>query len=187
MTEQTDNTPGYLIRNVMEKCARLNIPTQAILELTYRCNLHCVHCYVDIDEPDELATDEWKDVIDQLKSSGVISLLITGGETLLRDDFREIISHIRRRGFFFSISTNGTLLNYDIVNDIAKLKPFIVNTSLYGASALTHEAVTRVPGSFEMTIQAIKVLVNSGIKTLIQTVAMKSNAKEISGETNRLL
>lgn len=186
MKSQTNITPRYLLRNVMEKCARLNIPTQAILELTYRCNLHCVHCYVDISEPDELTTDEWKNVIDQLKSAGVISLLLTGGEILLREDFLDILSYARHCKFFISLSTNGTLINSDMARDIAELKPFAISISLYGASAMTHEAVTNVSGSFEKTLAGIRALVDCGIKPLIQTVVMKSNINELE-QINQLV
>ena len=179
MIEQVNNTPRYLLRNVMEKCARLNIPTQAILELTYRCNLHCVHCYVDISEPDELTADEWKNVIDQLKSAGVISLLLTGGEVLLREDFLDILSYAKRSKFFISLATNGALIDSDMAHDIVKLKPSAISISLYGASAMTHEAVTNVSGSFEKTLEGIRALVACGIKPLVQTVVMKSNVNEL--------
>lgn len=169
----------HLLRNIMEKCNHLNIPTQAILELTYRCNLRCVHCYVDVGSPDELTSEEWKKIIDKLKSAGVLSLLITGGEVTVRQDFLEIIEYARHSGFFFSLSTNGTGINSDIASRIAELKPFLVNVSLYGASAASHEAVTRVAGSFQKTIESIKALVARGNKTLVHTIVMKSNINEL--------
>ena len=179
MTEAANPTKKHLIDDVIDQCARLNIPTQAILELTYRCNLHCIHCYVDVDEPDELTTEEWKNVIDELKSAGVISLLITGGEVMVREDFLNIITYARRSGFFISLSTNCTLIDTVIAREIAKLKPFIVNTSLYGASASTHEAVTRVAGSFNSTLKGINTFVACGLKPLVQTLVMKSNINEL--------
>jgi radical SAM protein with 4Fe4S-binding SPASM domain len=169
----------HILSGIMEKCTRLNIPTQAILELTYRCNLRCVHCYVDVDSHDELTLEEWEKVIDQLKSAGVLSLLITGGEITVREDYMEILEYIRRSGFFISLSTNATTLNTETAHDIAKLKPFLVNVSLYGASAASHEAVTRVAGSFERTIEGIKALVACGNKTMIHTIVMKSNVNEL--------
>jgi radical SAM protein with 4Fe4S-binding SPASM domain len=169
----------YLLQEVIDRCSELNIPAQVVLELTYRCNLHCVHCYIDVEEPDELSVDEWKDVIDQLKAAGTIYLLFTGGEIMVRDDFMEIATYARRNGFLVGFLTNATLLTPDVVKDIVDLKPFAVTTSLYGTSPQVHEEVTGVAGSFEKTIAGIKMLVDSGIKPLVQTLVMKHNVHEL--------
>ena len=179
MSKAANITKKTLIDDVIDKCARLNIPTQAILELTYRCNLHCAHCYVDVNEPNELTTEEWKNVIDELKSAGVISLLITGGEVMVREDALDIITYARRSGFFISLSTNCTLIDPSVAHKIVELKPFVVNTSLYGASASTHEEITRIVGSFNNTLNGIKTFIACGYKPLVQTLVMKSNINEL--------
>ena len=89
------------LREVLKKFTALNMPIEATLELTYRCNLKCIHCYVDCkDLPDELTFDEWRDVLDQLKAAGFIYLLFTGGEIMVRPDFLDIASYARSCGFF---------------------------------------------------------------------------------------
>jgi len=169
----------YLIQEVIAKCSRLSVPVKVVLEITYRCNLHCAHCYVDVAEPDELTLEEWKGVIDQLKAAGTIYLLFTGGEIMVREDFLEIASYARRSGFIPELMTNCTLLTPDIVQDIAELKPFSITTSLYGATAATHDSVTGVTGSHERTLEGIKLLVEHGMVPLVQTLVMKPNLNEL--------
>jgi AdoMet-dependent heme synthase len=175
-----DTTRPGLMQEVFTRCSRLSIPAQAILELTYRCNLHCVHCYVDVKEPEELSLEEWKAVIDQLKAAGTMFLLITGGEATLREDFLDIVAYARRSSFIVRVMTNCTLVTPEFARKLAALKPNSVATSLYGATAATHESVTRVPGSFEKTLRGISWLVCHGLKPLVQTVVMKSNVHELN-------
>jgi radical SAM protein with 4Fe4S-binding SPASM domain len=170
----------YLLQDVISRCSQLSIPAQAVLELTYRCNLRCVHCYIDVDSTDELTLEEWKGVIDQLKAAGTIYLLLTGGEVMVRDDFLEIATYARRSGFMVGLLTNCTLLTPDMAREIAELKPFSITASLYGASAATHESVTRIPGSYERTLEGIRLLVDRGLTPLVQTLVMKSNLEELA-------
>jgi radical SAM protein with 4Fe4S-binding SPASM domain len=168
------------MQDVVARCSQLSIPIQAILELTYRCNLHCAHCYVDINEPDELTFEEWKGVIDQLKAAGTIYLLLTGGEIMLRSDFLEIAGYARHSGFILNLMTNCSRLTPEIAQSLAGLKPASVATSLYGASAEIHESVTRVAGSYQRTLEGIKLLVDYGLTPLVQTTVMKSNLSELA-------
>lgn len=180
MSELAVKPKRHLMEEVIARCSQLSIPAQAVLELTYRCNLRCVHCYVDLDEADELTLEEWKGIIDQLKAAGTIYLLLTGGEATMRDDFLEIATYARRSGFFVGFLTNCTLLTSDMARAIADLKPFAITTSLHGASAATHELVTRLSGSFERTLEGIKLLVDYGLVPLVQTLVMKSNLNELA-------
>ena len=169
-----------LMRQVLSRCSELNIPVQMALELTYRCNLRCSHCYIDLERGDELTLQEWKDVLDQLKAEGAIYLLFTGGEIMVRPDFLEIAAYARRNGFIPGFLTNSTLVTPGIARDIADLRPFSVGTSLHGAAAATHEQVTRVPGSFEKTLEGIRLLINAGLEVIVHTLVMKSNVNELN-------
>lgn len=169
-----------LMQEVMKKCSGLNIPIQVALELTYRCNLQCAHCYIDISEADELTLEEWKGVLDQLKAAGTMYIALTGGEIMVRQDFLDIATYARRNGFLISFMTNCTLVTPYLSRAIAELQPFTVGTSLYGATAATHEAVTRVSGSFQRTLAGIKLFVDAGLIPTVQTIAMKTNIAELS-------
>ena len=179
MSIQPARTQRPLLHEVTSKCSRLNIPIQVALELTYRCNLRCSHCYIDLAETDELSFDEWKEVLSQLKEAGSIYLLFTGGEIMVRNDFLDIAAYARRSGFFISLLTNCTLVTTDISRAIAELRPFAIGTSLYGATASTHESVTRVPGSFHKALEGIQLLVAAGMVPTVQTIVMQTNVHEL--------
>ena len=179
MSAQGKGVQRPLMHEVMAKCSRLSIPMQVTLELTYRCNIRCSHCYVDLTESDELTLEEWKDVLGQLKSAGTMYLLFTGGEIMARDDSLEIITHARRSGFFVGLLTNCTLVTPAIAGAIAELKPFSLGTSLYGATASTHESVTRVQGSFRRTLEGIQALVGAGCAPTVQVAVTKANVAEL--------
>ena len=117
------NTLSYadFSSKVHAKSSNKRIPLDATLELTYRCNNKCVHCYCNLPEndehamQDELTTEEIKKLLDDLASMGSIWLLITGGEPLLRPDFEEIYLHAKKKGFLITLFSNGTLINENII------------------------------------------------------------------------
>lgn len=179
MSTPLGKTRRPLLQEVSAKCSRLNIPMQAALELTYRCNLRCSHCYVDFSETDELTFEEWQDVLTQLRTAGTMYLLFTGGEIMVRADFLDIARFARHNGFGISLLTNCTLVTPSISRTIAELRPLSVATSLYGATATTHESVTQVRGSFQRTLEGIRLLVSDGIIPTVQITAMKTNVAEL--------
>ena len=179
MSETMVETKAPLLQKMLHTCTQLTIPAQAVLELTYRCNLKCIHCYVDRHEPYELTFEEWKDVIDQLKAAGTMYLLFTGGEIMIRPDMLDIARYARSNGFMPGFLTNGTMLTPSICQAIAELKPFSLGLSLYGATETTHESVTGVPGSFRKTLDGIKMLTEAGLVPTVQTQIMKNNLGEL--------
>ncbi|OGO32911.1 MAG: hypothetical protein A2Z29_01590 [Chloroflexi bacterium RBG_16_56_11] len=169
-----------LLQEVIATCSKLNIPAQAVLELTYRCNLRCAHCYVDLEGYDEMTLGEWKNVIDQLKAAGTMYLLFTGGEITLRPDWLDIAIYARRSGFMPGFLTNGTGLDPAACRALARLKPFSLGISLYGATAAIHESVTGQTDSFAKTIAGIKMLVDAGLVPTVQTMIMKNNQSQLA-------
>lgn len=157
-----------------------NIPMYAHLELTYRCNLKCVHCYTVPQEADnELTTNEAYSILNQLAELSVLYLSLTGGEALLRNDFFEIAHYARKKDFALRIFTNATLIDENIAKQLADLCPLFVEISLYGISAKTHEAITAVPGSFERTMAAIRILQTHKLNIHIKSPVMTLNIHEL--------
>lgn len=171
-----------LMREVMRRAAANLVPLQACLELTYRCNLRCKHCYIDLSlrqhASSELSAREWCDVFDQLLEVGTLSLLLTGGEIFTRADFFDIAFEAKRRKFLLWLATNGTLVDADVAATVKELRPYRIAISLYGATAETHEAVTAQPGSFEATVGAVRLLRAQGLRVTIQALLMDSNVRE---------
>ena len=81
-------------------------PLRAMLELTYRCNFRCVHCYlVEFRSPGVLTTDELRSTMEQLAQMGCMVLTLTGGEPLVRRDFFEIADIAKELRFALRIFT----------------------------------------------------------------------------------
>jgi radical SAM protein with 4Fe4S-binding SPASM domain len=150
------------------------------LEMTPYCNLKCRHCYVTQSklEGHLLNTAEMHRIIDEIAAEGCLWLLLTGGEPLLREDFFEIYTHVKEKGIFTSIFTNGTLVTPEIADYLHKLPPQLLEISIYGATKATYENITGVPGSYERCIRGIELLLGQGIDVKLKTMLMSLNKHE---------
>lgn len=166
--------------NLLKKLQERNVPLRVGIELTNRCNLNCIHCCLRITEANnELSLEELKNIFDQLKDEGCLNLTFTGGEPLLRNDFFELATYAREKGFGLTILSNGTMISKENIEMLKKLRPLEIRIGLFGATAKTHEAITGVPGSFKQTIRSIKLLEKYQIPFLIVMVVMKQNFSEL--------
>jgi pyrroloquinoline quinone biosynthesis protein E len=89
-------------------------PLWLLLELTYRCPLHCVFCYNPTDfarSGAELGTEEWLRVLGEARALGSVQLGLSGGEPLARDDLEIIVAEAHRLGFYINLITSGVGLN----------------------------------------------------------------------------
>lgn len=158
-----------------------NLPFNVTIELTYRCNLKCVHCYVvNNSKEQDLTTREVKHLIDELAQEKVIFLTFTGGEIFLRDDFFEIANYARKKEFMIKLFTNGTLITSAIADMIKDVCPEAVEISMYGAKASTHENITRIHSSFKKSINAFNLLKEREITTIFKPTLMRQNFAEYS-------
>jgi radical SAM protein with 4Fe4S-binding SPASM domain len=155
------------------------------IELTARCNLKCLHCYADsaahrqVDLPNETV----KAVIDQAVELGCRTLQFTGGECLLRKDIPDLVNHAAEKGaLFIEVFTNGTLLTEPLVKFFSQ-KGIHVALSLYSYRQEVHDRVTGVPGSYQKTIEALKLLLAYDVPTRCSTVALKQNEPDLDGTT----
>jgi hypothetical protein len=110
-----------LMREMGARALRLGIPLGAQLDLTYRCNERCVHCYLDHDDHGETTLVELKDLFDQFADAGVLFLTISGGEIFLRPDLFDILEHARRLMFSVKIKTNAILIKESQARRIGEL------------------------------------------------------------------
>lgn len=154
------------------------IPFHCLLELTYRCNLKCIHCYVVKNNKKEFTTKQFFNVLDQLKELGTLYLTISGGEPLVRNDFFEIAEYAKANNFVLRIFTNAVLINRKVADKIKKLKPLAIEVSLYGLEK-THDKITSIKGSFRKSIQGIKLLKKRGLNVLAKCTLLKQNIEEI--------
>ncbi len=170
---------GSVTARISRNALNSNVPINAMMELTYRCNLLCIHCYrVEGDHKRDLSTEEVTRTLDELAASGTLMVSFTGGEIFSRRDIFEILEHARSRRFAITLLTTGTLLTQERVNRLQMLAMREVDISIYGSTAATHEKLTLIPGSFERSMNAIRMLRESGIKVKIKCPLTKLNLHE---------
>ena len=170
------------IRNFNKRSAELRIPVSGTIDLTHRCNLRCIHCYLGSNAratmQKEMDTGMILTVIDEICEAGCLYLLFTGGEPLLREDFPEIYQHAKYKGMIITVFTNGTLITDKILDLFDDLPPYRVEISLYGATASTYEKISGVTGSYEKCINGINRLLSRKIHVSLKTILMTANSHE---------
>jgi radical SAM protein with 4Fe4S-binding SPASM domain len=171
---------------VASKLLRKRYPLSTIIELTERCNLRCVHCYVNqpandpVQKQTELSADQFKQIIDKIAQAGTLFVCFTGGEPLLREDFEEIYVHAIKSGLLVTLFTNATLLTPRIADTLGAYRPVMVDITLYGATRETYEKVTGVSGAFDACMRGIRLLREREIKLGLKTVVMTLNQSELA-------
>lgn len=165
-----------------ERRAAQNKPFRALLELTHRCNFRCVHCYESNHErTDELSTDEWKHVIDELRAAGVLFLTFSGGEFSLRPDALGLMAYARAAGFYLRVFSNAAVLTERVMRQWAKdCAPHEVEVSVYGASAATYQAVTGAKNGYEQMVAGLERLYRDGYQVRVKVVVLRENVHEVA-------
>ena len=167
-----------LMHHMGTRALELGIPLSVQLDLTYRCNETCVHCYLDHEDYGEMTTAEILDVLDQLADAGVLLLNISGGEIFMRKDLFEILEHARKRQFSIKLKTNAVMIRAEKAKRIAALDVDSVQISLYSHKAETHDGITQLPGSFKRTLEGARFLREAGVKVTFANVLMQDNADD---------
>lgn len=166
------------------KGVRLGLPVAGNFELTPRCNFNCKMCYIHLskDEADrrgrELTADEWLGFAETARSKGLIFLLLTGGEPLIRPDFRYIYRELQKMGIMVSINTNASLIDDDYFEFFKKYPPMRFNISLYGTSEETYENLCG-NRSYEKVVKNIKRLREAEIMVKLNVLFGPSNINDM--------
>jgi MoaA/NifB/PqqE/SkfB family radical SAM enzyme len=160
-----------------------NILFSALVELTYRCNLDCFFCYNDLElqgKPMELS--DYERFFRDLASLSCLHLTLTGGEPLVHPRFFEIAALGRELGFVLRIKSNGHSLRGRTLKRLKEeIDPFVVEMSLHGASATTHERQTRVEGSFDRLLGNLEEMKAAGLRFKLNSTLTRWNESEIEG------
>jgi radical SAM protein with 4Fe4S-binding SPASM domain len=164
---------------------RRRAPLYGQFELTRRCNLRCVMCYIRQEAADpreiaaELTAGQWIDLARQASDEGLLYLLLTGGEALIRQDFFTILDGISRLGLNISLNTNATLLTPALVRELARYPLTSITVTLYGASPATYDKVCGSAAAFERTLGGVRLLREQGIRTKLRTTITRQNADDL--------
>ena len=167
------------------RVAKQRVPVAGTLELTRRCNLDCSHCYLGSRDERathrsaEMSTDFTLDVLAQIAEAGCLNLLITGGDPMVRPDFPEIYVQARQLGMMVTVFCNGTLVSSTIVECFREHPPQMVEMSLYGSRAETHDRVTQMPGSWQTLLETVERLKRAEVKVGLKTILMNPNQTEL--------
>jgi len=155
------------------------IPHFATFELTNRCNLSCIHCYLEDECFSDLPTEQVFDIIDQLAAAGTLELSFSGGEVFMRPDFLEILRYGHKKNLAVSFLSNGTLIDERVGAELKKIYCQDVAISLYGLTPEVHEAITGKTGSLQKSLDAVRILRRNNIRVQVKTSVMKQNLAEV--------
>lgn len=152
----------------------------ASLDITYRCDLDCEHCYLDEKNLGrELGTSAWLRVLEELVELGARTVAFSGGEVFARPDFLELLDHAHLLGLDARIKTHAGNIDDARARALAQRGVINVAISLYSLNPTIHDGITRVPGSLERSLAGISSLQRAGISPTVAVVAMKANVLEL--------
>jgi mycofactocin radical SAM maturase len=161
--------------------AGLAAPICLTWELTYACDLACIHCLSSSGrrDPRELTTAEAVKVIDEMRAMQVFYVNIGGGEPTIRPDFHDLVDHATSNGVGVKFSTNGSRMDGATARRLAALDCTDVQISLDGADEATNDAV-RGPGSWTTAIAAMDHLADAGFGPFkISVVITRHNVTQL--------
>lgn len=172
------STEPKLSTYLHSKAVRMELPVSGTFELTSRCNFRCEMCYVhdECHSSENLSTEQWLNLAEEVKKAGTLFLLLTGGEPLIREDFPYLYTELKKMGFMVSINTNGSLLHkhFDLFK---KYPPARVNISLYGADDEAYEKLCKAK-AFSQVLENVKKLKEIGISVKFNTVFTSRNSHQ---------
>ncbi len=175
------SAPAAVPRLVEQFERGLDAPICLTWELTYACNLACVHCLSSSGkrDPRELSTEQCKAIIDELERMQVFYVNIGGGEPTVRPDFWELVDYATAHHVGVKFSTNGIRITPQVAERLAASDYVDVQISLDGATAEVNDAV-RGPGSFAMAIRALENLAAAGFTgPKISVVVTRHNVDQL--------
>lgn len=156
------------------------VPVRAQIDVTYRCDLDCEHCYLDNKTSwPELSTARWREVLDELAAWGLRAIGWSGGEVFARPDFLELLEYSLRLGFTSLVKTHGGNVDAALARRLRRLDVKRVEISVYSLTPAVHDAITRQPGSLLRTLSGVRHLRAAGNPVRIEFTPFPSNVDEV--------
>lgn len=161
-------------------------PHLVFWETTKACALACRHCRACAQTealPGELSTQEGFDLIDQIAAMPGMSpiLVFTGGDCFAREDLSLLIGYARECSIRVGIAPSVTeRLTRQRMEQLYSLGVRSVSISLDGSNAQSHDSLRGIPGHFEKTLEALRMMRDMGFRLQVNTTVMKSNALEMA-------
>lgn len=167
-------------RNERAHFWKVPAPAGVLWDLTSRCNLRCRHCVVSAGEEctDELDLSDCFRLIDEFADFKIGQLILSGGEPMIRKDFFDIAEYAASKGILLQIATNGTLIDEEGAQRLASIGAR-TQVSLDSSIAATHDDFRQSPGSWQKTINGIKLLVKAGVPVTLAAAVTTMNIDNI--------
>ena len=171
--------------SLLQHAHRNGIPINGSLELLPLCNMDCSMCYIRLsreamEQVGHLRTiDEWLMLARQMRSAGVLFLLLTGGEPLLYPNFQDLYLELKKLGIILTVNTNGTLIDKTWAQFFGAHKPRRINISLYGSDNRTYKTLCHYPDGYDKVMNAIHLLRENNVDVKINCSAVQTNKQDI--------
>lgn len=183
--EKQKSSESPIVRHLHAKAAKNGFCASATFEITSRCNFSCKMCYVHSEDCNkhaekELTLEQWTGIADEVSEAGVMFVLITGGEPLIRPDFSDIYMMLIKKGFVVSINSNLSLVTDKHIELFKKYPPNRINASLYGVSDETYAALCGVP-AYTKVKSVIEKLRKIGVPVKINSSVTPFNCSDFDG------
>ena len=154
-------------------------------EITRRCDARCVHCYAE-SGPEaatdrDLSTAEALALIDQLAAAGEMILAFSGGEPLVRPDWRALMRRAVERELIVTLVTNGSLVDDRAADDLAALGLQSVTVSLDSHRPDVHDRIRRLDGLHARALGAIRRLGGRGVRVVVNFTPIRDNRDDARG------
>jgi len=161
--------------------------TSVMIELTYNCSEKCIHCYnigatrnddelSQRDTKEKLSLDDYKRIIDELYSEGLVKICLSGGDPFSSPLIWDILDYLYCKDLAIDIYTNGQNI-FNKVERVASFYPRLMGISLYSGIASDHDKITRVVGSWDKTISVINQFAELSVPMVLKCCIMRPNVK----------
>lgn len=152
------------------------------IELTDNCNERCIHCYIPESAKKKarnIPLEKVKDILRQFRDMNGLRIIFSGGETLLYPDLIPILCYARELDLMLFLHTNLLTITEEKAKELADLRMFNVQVSLYSDNAEEHDSITQRKGSFERTLNGLRLLRKYDVPVTISCPVMRQNAGAI--------
>lgn len=164
------------------------VPRSGTFELTVRCDLRCRMCLFrhDVHEDGslrahELTASQWVDMAREAAEAGMVNLLVTGGEPMLRPDFPEIWEGIYRFGFLTELYTNATLVTPRVMEVLRRCPPHRIGVTVYGSTPEVYGRVCGEAGAFGRMVSGVRQLQTLPSAVSFRTTIIRDNLNDLPG------
>jgi radical SAM protein with 4Fe4S-binding SPASM domain len=171
-------------KNLIKLGLAFNFPTTLNIELSRRCSLRCIHCYVGnknlcsskpsfFEQMDEVSISNF---FDELRDLGVFLVVISGGEPFISKKLLSLLQIATEKGFLVEIFSNLQYLpEWFLSSEYGNFRVGRIQTSIYSLVSKAHDGITKNTGSLERTLKNIRLLTKKGYLVEVATPLMRKN------------